>query len=336
MNSRTRLGFQCALVLGTTMATSQISRAQALYGSLTGNVTDPSSAAIPGAKVDALSVETGVAKQTETDSRGVYLFSNLQPGVYKVTVTAKSFQTFIETDIEVQESAVRRVDVRLQVATVAQSLEVSAHAVALQTDKADIHKEITSQEEENLPYNGTEGRNFQGLLLLQPGANTTAGTGEANSAAGNPQRAITVSQNGISSQANNTRLDGATDAYPWLPVNVAYVPSPKAIDTVSISTHAFDAEMGAAGGAAINVSIKSGTNNLHGVLFERNTNNDLTAVNNYFSHPGRLAKNIQNQYGFAIGGPIWIPKIVHGKNKLFWFMSYEGTKQNQFASDPNL
>ena len=336
MNRRTRLGFQCALVLCTTMATSQIGRAQALYGSLTGNVTDPSSAAIPQAQVDAVSVDTGIARRTTTDSRGVFSFSNVQPGFYKVTVTAKSFQTFIETNIEVQESAVRRVDVRLSVATVAQSLEVSADAVALQTDKADIHTEITSQEVENLPYNGSEGRNFQALLLLEPGANTTAGTGEANSAAGNPQRAITVSMNGISSQANNTRLDGAVDAYPWLPVNVAYVPSPEAIQTVTVSTNAFDAELGAAGGAAINVSIKSGTNHLHGVLFERNTNADFDAINNYFSHPGRLAKNIQNQYGFAIGGPVWIPKIVHGKNKLFWFMDYEGTKQSQYAADPNL
>ena len=283
---------------------SQIGRAQGLYGSLTGNITDPSGAAVPKAKVEALSADTGIARQTETDSRGVYLFSNLQPGFYKVTVTLPSFQTFIETNIEVQASAVRRVDVQLQVATVAQTLAVSADAVALQTDKGDIHTEITSQEVENLPYNGTEGRNFQALLLLQPGANTTAGTGEANSAAGNPQRAITVSMNGVSSQANNTRLDGAVDAYPWLPVNIAYVPSPEAIQTVTLNINAFDAELGAAGGAAINVSIKSGTNNLHGVVFERNTNADFDAINNDFSHPGRLAKNIQNQYGFAIGGPV--------------------------------
>ena len=189
---------------------------------------------------------------------------------------------------------------------------------------------------ESLPYNGTEGRNFQALLLLQPGATTTAGTGEANSAAGNPQRAITVSENGISSQANNTRLDGAIDAYPWLPVNVAYVPSPEAIETVSVSTNAFDAEQGSAGGAAINVTIKSGTNDLHGVAFERNTNQDFDAVNNYFTHPGRLAKNVQNQYGFAIGGPVWIPKIIHGRNKLFWFMDYENTTQSQYASDVGL
>jgi hypothetical protein len=325
-----------AVALLVLVSACGVANAQVLYGSLTGNVNDPSGAPVPGVHVEATNQGTNVKAETDTDVRGIYRFTNLQGGMYKVTVTAKAFQTFVETDVQVQVSAVRRVDVQLQVAAVTQTVEVAADQVVLQTDKADIHADITSTEVEELPYNGTEGKNFQALLLLQPGGNTTAGTGEANSTAGNPQRAITVSQNGVSSQANNTRLDGAIDAYPWLPVNVAYVPSPEAIETVSVSANSFDAEQGAAGGAAINVIIKSGTNNLHGVVFERNTNNAFDAINNYFSHPGRLAKNVQNQYGFAIGGPVWIPKIVHGKNKLFWFMDFEGTKQVQYASDVNL
>jgi hypothetical protein len=325
-----------AVALLVLVSACGVANAQVLYGSLTGNVNDPSGAPVPGVHVEAINQGTNVKAETDTDVRGVYRFTNLQEGVYKVTVTAKAFQIFVETNVQVQVSAIRRVDVQLQVATVNQAIEVLADQVVLQTDKADIHADISPTEVENLPYNGSEGKNFQALLLLQPGGNTTAGTGEANSAAGNPQRAITVSENGVSSQANNTRLDGATDSYPWLPVNVAYVPSPEAIETVSVSTNSFDAEQGAAGGAAINVIIKSGTNNLHGVVFERNTNADFDAINNYFSHPGRLAKNIQNQFGFAIGGPVWIPKIVHGKNKLFWFMDYESTRQSQFASTPNL
>jgi Carboxypeptidase regulatory-like domain len=336
MTTRTPFIVRCVVALLAVIWAGTVCHAQVLYGSLTGNVTDSSGAAIPGVHVDATNMATNVKSGADTDTRGVYNFTNLQPGFYKINVAAKSFRTFIESNIEVQGSAVRRVDVQMQVATATETVEVSAAAVVLQTDKADVHAEITAQEVENLPYNGTEGRNFQALLLLQPGANTTAGSGEANSAAGNPQRAITVSQNGISSQANNTRLDGATDSYPWLPVNVAYVPSPEAIESVVISTNSFDAELGAAGGAAINVSIKSGTNNLHGVAFERNTNNQLQAINNYFSHPGRLAKNIQNQYGFAVGGPVYIPHVINGKNKLFWFMDFEGTRQSQYAASPNL
>jgi len=309
---------------------------QVLYGSLTGNVTDPAGAMVPGAHVEALNQGTNVKSETNTDERGIYRFTDLQIGLYKVTVTAKSFATVVETGVQIQGAAVTRVDVHLTIAQTTASVLVSADSVLLQTDKADVHAEVSQSEVEELPYQGTEGKNFQALLLLQPGAVTTAGTGEANSQAGNPQRAITVSVNGASSQANSTRLDGVTDAYPWLPVNVAYVPSPEAIETVSVTTNSFDAEQGAVGGAAVNVTTKSGTNDLHGVAFERNTNNDFAAVNNYFSNPGRLSKNVQNQFGFALGGPVWIPKIVHGRNKLFWFMDQERVSQYQFGADTNL
>ncbi len=336
MTRQTRISIRYGVALLALAFTYNAAQAQILYGSLTGNVTDPANAVVPKVHVVATAMETNIKHEAETDDRGVYRFSDLQPGTYRVDVTAPSFKTFIETNVQVQANAVMRVDVRLQIATATETIEVSAGSVVLQTDRSDIHSEITQTEVEQLPYNGTEGKNFQSLLLLQPGTATTAGTGEANSAAGNPQRAITVFQNGVSSQANNTRLDGALNAYPWLPVNIAYVPSPEAIQAVSISANAFDAEQGAAGGFAMNVIMKTGTNQLHGSMFERNNNNDTQAVNNYFSHPGRLAKNIQNQYGFSIGGPVYIPKLVHGRDKFFWFMSYEGTKQNQFASDPNL
>ncbi len=305
---------RCSIAVLFFMA-CQIGNAQVLYGSLTGNVTDPSGAAIPGASVEARNVGTGVTRTTTTDVRGVYLFNDISLGNYKVTVTAKGFQTLIEDNVAVTVNQVRRIDFSTKLAQTNETIEVSAASAVLQTDRGDVHHEITSQEIEELPYNGSEGKNFQSLLLLQPGSATTAGTGEANSAAGNPQRAITVFMNGVSSQANSTRLDGALNAYPWLPVNIAYVPSPEAIETVSVSANAFDAEQGAAGGAYVNVVIKSGTNNLHAVFFERNTNNDFDAINNYFSHPGTLAKNIQNQFGFAVGGPVVIPKVVHGKKQ---------------------
>ncbi len=331
---------RCALSALFVLAISSVRYcdAQVLYGTLTGNVIDPVSAAMPAAHVEATNLGTNVKSEANTDERGIYRFPNLQPGLYRVMITAKSFRTYVETNVQVQPNEIRRVDVQLQIAQTTESLEVSADAVVLQTDKSDIHSEVTAQEVQELPYNGGEGKNFQSLLLLLPGAATTAGSGEANSEAGNPQRAITVYMNGVSSQSNNTRLDGTGISYPWLPVNVAYVPPGEAIQTVSVSTNAFDAEQGAAGGAAVNVTIKSGTNQLHGSLFERNTNNQLAAVHNYFSPASlnRNPKNIFNQYGFALGGPIWIPKVVHGKDKLFFFLDYQGTKRRQYAQATNL
>jgi hypothetical protein len=322
-----------AMALGPRFAAAQV-----LYGSLTGNITDPTGAAVPGVHVEALNQETNVKSESNTDDRGIYRFTNLQIGLYKVTVSAKSFRTYVETNVQVQPNEVRRVDSQLQIAQTTESVEVSADAVVLQTDKADIHSEVTSQEVQELPYMGGEGKNFQSLLLLLPGAATTAGSGEANSEAGNPARAITVYMNGVSSQANNTRLDGTPVPYPWLPVNIAYVPPGEAIQYVNVSTNAFDAEQGAAGGAAVNVTIKSGTNQFHGSLFERNTNNYLAAVHNYFSPASlnRNPKNIFNQYGFAFGGPVWIPKLVHGRDKLFFFLDYQGTKRRQYAQAVNL
>ena len=334
MSMRTRLPIWAMAALLIVLCST--AHAQVLYGTLTGNVVDPSGAAVPGAKVQALNVDTGVSRDTTTDERGAYLFTNISSGTYKVTVTSKGFKTTIEQNVIVNTGEVRRVDFSLQISQTSETMEVSAEAAVLQTDKADIHSEVTSQEMTDLPYNGTEGKNPQALLLLLPGTVTTSGSGEANSQAGNPQRAITVSMNGGSTQANATRIDGTMDSYPWLPVNVAYVPPPEAIQTVNVSSNAFDAEQGAAGSAAINISTKSGTNELHGTLFERNWNNDFEAVNLPFTRPGRQPKSIFNQFGFAVGGPVWIPKIVHGKNKLFWFMDYEGTRQHVFASDPNL
>jgi hypothetical protein len=333
MSMRTLSSILCATML-LAMAVTGVSNAQVLYGSLTGNVSDPSNAAVPGAKVEALNVGTGVAQQATTDERGAYLFNNLQFGVYKITVSAPSFRTVIENNVQVNANEVRRVDVKLTIVQTSETIEVSAAAAALQTDKADVHAEISSQEVVELPYNGGEGKNFQALLYLIPGAGIPAAP-EANSEAGNPQRALTLFMNGVSSTGNSTKIDGATVAYPWLPVNIAYVPPGESIQTVNVSTNAFDAEQGAAGGVAVNVLIKSGTNQFHGVMFERNQNNDMTAVN-YFSHTSPLNKNVFNQFGFAVGGPIWIPKVYNGKNKLFFFMDYQGTRRVQYASATNL
>jgi len=292
-------------------------KAQVLYGTLTGTVTDPSGAAVGGAKVEALDEGKGVRQGTATDVNGIYRFSALLPGIYRVTVSASGFETQVTPGVRVQANEVQRVDAGLKIAAATQNVTVTAEAPLLQTDKADVHSDLTTREVDELPSAGSQGRNFQSLLQLIPGAGLTS---ETNSLAGNPERAMNTNVNGQSNQGVNTRIDGVQDAYPWLPANVAYVPPSDAIQEVNIVTNSFDAEQGMAGGAAVNVQIKSGTNQFHGTADWFHTDQNFDALN-YFLPPGtKKNRNNQNQFGGTFGGPI-------KKDKLFFFGDYERTTQ---------
>jgi len=293
--------------------------AQVLYGSLTGNVTDASNAAVAGARVEALDVSRGIPQETTTDSSGIYRFTTLQPGVYRITISAPNFASLVMENVGVTVNAVRRLDTRLQVAKVQQSVTVTADAAVLQTDRSDVRTDLNAAQVQSLPSISSEGKSFQSLYKIIPGSTLPM---ENNSAGGNPQRAMTSNVNGQSSQGNNTRIDGVQDAYPWLPNNIAYVPPTDAIETVNVVTNSFDAEQGMAGGAAVNVRIRSGSNQFHGDAHEFHTDNDLAALN-YFNPPTfRNPLNVFNQFGGAVGGPI-------KKDKLFFFGSWESTRQAQ-------
>ncbi|MBV9437887.1 MAG: carboxypeptidase regulatory-like domain-containing protein, partial [Acidobacteria bacterium] len=164
-----------------------IATAQVLYGTLTGNVTDPSGAVVPNAKVEAVNTLTGVSRSTTTDSSGAYHFQDVQPGTYKVTITATGFATAVAENIAVTQNTVKRADIGLKVAQAETVVNVNTEQQLLQTDKADVHTDLTTQQVEELPTAGSQGRNFQSLLRLIPGAGLTA---ETNSLAGNPQRSI--------------------------------------------------------------------------------------------------------------------------------------------------
>jgi hypothetical protein len=298
-------------------------QAQVLYGSLTGNVTDGSGAAIVGAKVSALNVATGVARETTTNSNGAYTLPSIQPGAYKVTISAKSFASSVVGNVEVVVNNVKRVDAALKVASESQEVTVTAESAMLQTEKADVHTDLSANQITNLPVMASQGRNFQSLLRVVPGFGQLQ---EDNSQAGNPQRAMNTNVNGQSRQGIATRIDGALDAYPWLPANVAYVPPADAIETVNVVTNSFDPEQGMAGAASVNVQIKSGTNKFHGTAHEFHTDNNLKAKQYFNDCIGTspcaakkpLIRNNQNQFGGTFGGPII-------KNKLFFFGDFERT-----------
>lgn len=291
--------------------------AQVLYGSLTGTVTDASGAAISTAKVRVLNTGTGVVQESATDVNGIYRFSALQPGTYKVTISASGFATNVVGNLNVVVNEVRRVDAQLQVAGQQQTVTVTDEAPLLQTDKSDVHTDLTARAVDDLPSAGSQGRNFQSLLQLIPGAGLAS---ETNSLAANPERAMNTNVNGQSNQSVNTRIDGVQDAYPWLPANVAYVPPSDAIEEVNITTNSFDAEQGMAAGAAVNVQIKSGTNQFHGTADWFHTDQNFAALNYFQPASTKKPRNNQNQFGGTFGGPI-------KKDKLFFFVDYERTTQ---------
>jgi hypothetical protein len=297
-------------------------QAQVLYGSLTGNITDKTGAAIPAARVEALNVDTGVNRESLSDEHGAYLFNDLQPGKYRLTIKAPSFSTLVQNNIELAANTVRRADARLELAVVSEtvSVTVDVNTVALQTDRVEVNTQITQQQVEDLPLAAS--RNFQSLLDLVPGVSPPVAS---HSEAGNPTGALATNVNGSSYNNNGTRIDGAVNGYPWLPEIIAYVPPAESIQAVSVSTGNYDAEQGMAGGSAVNVSMKSGTNSFHGSAWEYNTISKLKA-HTFFRREGPdNPKYINNQFGLTSGGPI-------RKNKLFFFADWERTMKRQAAS----
>jgi len=314
----------CAILRLLCLVISSAAWGQVLYGTLTGNVTDPSGAVVPNCKVEALNTQTGVTRSTTTDANGVYRFSDLQQGNYKVSISSTGFATVAVDNVAVTVNNIKRADAQLTVAQTQTVVQVNAEQQTLQTDKADVHTDLTNREIENLPIAGSQGRNFQTLLRIIPGAALPA---ETNSLAGNPQRSIFANVNGQSQTANNTRIDGAQDIYPWLPSNVAYVPPADAIETVNVVTNSFDAEQGQAGGAAMNVQVKSGTNSFHGTAHWFHFDQNFAARDYFQTNTTRFPhknRNNQNQFGGTFGGPI-------KKDKLFFFVDYERTTQRQLA-----
>lgn len=310
------------LLFITICAVCQQGRAQILYGSLTGNVTDPSGAPIPGAKVEAIDVGTNVAKQAVTNARGVYLISDLQPGTYQVTISAAGFATAVQGKVPLAANTERRVDVQLKLAQANQKITVAANASTLQTDRSDIISQLPSSQISNLPL-GTD-RNFQTLYSLVPGSSPPI---PEHSFAGNPTGSLAINVNGGSDTSNTTLIDGTADPNFWELDIIAYVPPAEAIEAVNVVTGGFNAEQGQANGSVTNVVIKSGTNAFHGAAWEYNTSSALQA-RNFFYYSATNPKNILNQFGLDLGGPIV-------KNKLFFFGDWERYRLSQAASTLN-
>jgi hypothetical protein len=305
------------LALGVSLLAAPAA-AQVLYGSLTGTVVDSGGAVVPGASVTARNTGTAQELSVTTNDIGGYTFNNLLPGVYDVTISANGFRPVTKRGVAITANIVRREDVQLEVGQLSETVTVEAGQVALQTDKADLHTELGSKEVINMPL--PRYRNYQSLINLVPGA--TPGRFQ-NSIQAAPARALDTNVNGVNRNNNATRIDGALSVFLWLPHHTAYVPPAETIETINIATNNFDAEQGFAGGAAITVITKSGTNSLHGSAWELHDNARLQARN--FFNTGVKPSNINNIYGFTLGGPI-------RRNRLFFFSGWEGVRERLGAT----
>jgi hypothetical protein len=300
------------LLVMALLCASQV-RAQLLQGTIDGNVTDPSQAAVAGAKVTATDEQTNATRDTFTNTAGGYTLPTLPPGTYSIRVALPGFQTYTLTGVVVVVNSVTRVDITLQVGQVSESVTVAGQAAALQTDRADVRTDMTTKALNSLPV--PLGRNYQLLLpVMVPGVATPTSGG---SFAANPSRAVQVVFNGVSGWGNNTRIDGtsSTDFNGTYPM---YTPALESIETVNVVTNSFDAEQGLASAAAVNIQTKTGTNAIHGSLFEDHADQHLKAYAWAADRTQPQPKYINNQFGGTFGGPI-------KKNKLFYFASYEGT-----------
>lgn len=321
-DSLTRFALICQMVLLTVFPV----QAQVLYGTLVGNITDSSRAAVPASQVRVVNQATNAVREIQTNEDGYFVVNNLAPGLYTVAASRDGFKESVTRDVNVSQSATARLDISLELGVVSERVLVEAQALGLQTESAEVRSEIRTQSLQELPL--PPGRNYEGLLGTLPGF--TPPTSQKSIGA-SPSRSMNFYVNGTNSMTKNTRIDGASQTNIWLPDSTAYIPSLESIETVNVVTNSFDGEQGLAGGVAINVLIKTGSNQLHGSGFEYHNDTSMKAKPVLLPSNQDKPKNIYNQFGGTFGGPIL-------KDKLFYFVSYEGvryrTNGSVFATVP--
>jgi hypothetical protein len=309
-----------------------VASAQILYGSLTGTISDKTGAVIPKVTVTITDQGTGQVRTTQASELGTYQILNVLPGTYTLSVAkAGNFSGYAQKDIQVEVNRQVRRDVTLEPASVSTQVTVTEAAAELQTETAEVNSELNQSQLSEMPLTSSAGRSFEALYTLIPGG---ANVKEQNSTASNPSRAMSVNVNGMNMNGNTTRIDGAVNYYGWLTYLIAYVPPPDSIENVSITTNDFTAEQGQAGGASIKITTKSGTHDFHGSAWEYYQDANLNArpYTTTAAVSPTLPKNIDDQYGFNIGGPVYIPRILTGKKKLFFFDNWERTTQRKMTS----
>ena len=320
---RAFLGMTAALLLMLLCVTPL--RAQVDAGSILGTITDSSGSAVRGATVTLSNEGTNASLATTTGPEGGYKFSPVRIGSYKLTVTFQGFETLEQRGVTVQVGENVVVNFSLKPGNVTTTVEVTSAPPVLETQDASVGQVIDSRNLNNLPLNG---RNFTFLAQLAAGVNTPQADTRGNAASG------AFSANGLRPAQNNYLLDGIdnnSDTVDFLNgTNFVVLPPLDAVQEFKVQTSDFSAEFGRSGAAIVNATIKSGTNEFHGDAWEFFRNDVLDAAD-FFENAHQIPKGElrQNQFGFTAGGPVYIPHVFNGKNKVFIFGDYEGLRRVQ-------
>ena len=301
--------------------------AQNTNGRVIGIVADPQGAAVAGAKVTVTNVGTNVGWNTITDGNGSYQVLDVPIGMYQVTVESRGFA---KASIEAQELTINqalRIDIRLKVGTANQTVEVQSQAAQVETVNPTIGGTVTGKAIQDLPLNG---RNTLDLALTQPGVVPIAddiGTYGTSNGGSTETGLGGISVAGGRGDAITYLLDGGMNNR-TTSNQVVFNPNPEAVEEFKLLENNYTAEYGRNGGGTISVVLKSGTNGLHGSLFEYLRNDAFNAndyIDNELGNPRQVLK--RNQFGGVIGGPITLGQWLNGRDRFFFFFGYQGQRQ---------
>ena len=298
------------------------------FGEVTGRVTDPSGAVIPGASITLTNVNTSAARNVITTEAGVYTLPSIAPGLYRMRTELPGFKAAVSEPFEVQVQQVVRLNIVLEVGQVSETIEVAATAELLQSETATLGAVIENKIITEIPLNG---RNYLGLVALAPNVNTLSpSAGQAGSRQGGDRAQQAISTGGQRIMFNYYTLDGVNNTDPNFNTYVA-LPSIDAIQEFKVQIGVYPAEFGHQS-TQVNVLTKSGGNSYHGALFEFLRNDALDAQPYAFTsvHPAKSPFK-WNDFGFELDGPVRIPGLLDGRDKVFFMSNYEALRRRQSA-----
>ncbi len=308
---------------------SAVLLAQNDRGTITGEVKDQGGAVVPNAAVVARNKGTGAETKTSTTSTGNFTIPSLTVGTYSLSVEMKGFKKYVQENIDIQVASTNRVDVSLELGAVSETVTVTAESAVLKTESAEQSTVIETDRVNDLPLNFGGGGGSSGNIrspfafnMLSPGV--TGGGADTAAVNGLPTGTFRVQLEGQDTTSQNDPNWTSTVSHP----------SVDAIEEFSLQTSTFAAEFSQAGGGFYNFTTKSGGNKLHGTGYEYLTNEALNAQRPYFSPtvPQTNPRSRKNDFGFTVGGPVWIPKVYKGTNKTFFFVSEEVFRNVSYAN----